>query len=410
MTITDTAHRPSHVPDDLVVDYDVFGTMSIPEALELAAGWRASGREVLWTDRNGGHWIVIKAADIRSGLTDPTEFDSHSRGVKLTYVSGRESMVPIELDGQEHADFRRVLNPLFAPARVRLLEADVRRIANELLDPIVASGRCEVVSEFARPLASSLFLSLVDWPLDDRQQLEEWVEHELNGIPGQTEEQNRATQMAAVAEITTYCQAQLARRREAPGEDMTSVLMAADVGGAPIQELRLVNMLLLLMVAGLDTTQSVYSQSTRVLASDPEKQALVRSHPDQTVAIVEELLRIVGPAGPNRSALRDTTLGGVEVRAGDRVHFMVQAGNRDPAEFVDPDQVVFDRDVNRHMTFGLGPHKCIGASLARVVLAAALQEFHRRVPQYRLVDSSSHLGGVWGMNSVIVEFDVPSGD
>jgi cytochrome P450 len=181
---------------------------------------------------------------------------------------------------------------------------------------------------------------------------------------------------------------------------MTTMLMGATVFGEPIPENRLIGVLLLLMIAGLDTTQSAISQSIEELAVQQERQRELRANPDRIPMMTEELLRWTAPAGPYRSAVRDTELGGVTMKKGDRVNFMVQVANRDPAEFEAPQTVDLDREVNRHMAFGLGPHKCIGAALARTVLTAALDEFHAAIPTYSLADSSSHLGGVWGMNGV----------
>ena len=170
---------------------------------------------------------------------------------------------------------------------------------------------------------------------------------------------------------------------------------------------RLIGVLMLLMIAGLDTTQSVTSQGIAALAADPVKQEYVRTHANELPMIIEEILRYTGPAGPNRAAVRETELAGVTIKVGDRVNFLVPVANRDPSEFDEPGDLDFDREVNRHMTFGLGPHKCIGAALARVVLIEAFDQFHRRLPDYHLAQSASHLGGVWGMNEVVIEWDVP---
>lgn len=397
--------RPSHVPENLVVDFDVFGNLQIHEVQELALQWRAEKGPIVWTPHHGGCWIVIGAEEVRQGLTDITIFDSASRGVKLAAIDKRERLIPIELDGPEHADYRRLLNPLFAPARTKLLEDDARKVANELLDKIENSGRCDVTSQFARPLASSMFLSLVDWPLDDREQLEHWVELELNGIPGQTMEENQATQAQAMADIAGYCMEQIKLRQAEPRDDMTMMLMNAEIDGEKLPEKELVGLLMLLMIAGLDTTQSVTSQGIESFALDPSRQEYLREDPSRIPMIIEEVLRWTGPAGPYRAAVRDTELAGVTIKKGDRINFMSQVANRDPKEFDNPDQIDFERDVNRHMTFGLGPHKCIGAALARVILHSAFDEFHRRIPTYRLVDASSHLGGVWGMDKVVIEWD-----
>jgi cytochrome P450 len=397
--------RPGHVPDELVVDYDVFGGGSIDEALAQAEQWRAEKGGIVWSDRYGGHWIVLSAKGIRQGLTDPAVFDSASRGVKLLYIEGREPMVPIELDGPEHAGIRKVLNPLFAPARMRLIDDAARQLCRQFLDSIVGAPSCDVVSDYARPLASAMFLSLVDWPQEDRLQLERLVDRELNGIPGAPESESIAAQVEAINEISAYCRQQLDLRRGDQRDDMTSTLMNATVDGQAIPENRLVAMLLLLMVAGLDTTQSVFSRTIEWLGQDPARQEALRAEPERIPLLIEEMLRMHAPAGPFRAARQDTELAGISMKAGDRLYFMVQAGNRDAQEFDDPFVIDPDREVNRHMAFGLGPHKCIGAAMARVVLNAALDEFHRRLPPYRLVSSASHLGGVWGMLSVRVEFE-----
>jgi cytochrome P450 len=185
---------------------------------------------------------------------------------------------------------------------------------------------------------------------------------------------------------------------------MTSAVVQAEIDGKPIPERELLGMLVLLMIAGLDTTQSVTSRSIRHLAEHPADQDFTRANPGH-LSVTEELLRFGAPAGPNRTAVTDTEVEGVTIRKGDRVHCMIQAANRDTAEFDHPAVVDFTREVNRHMTFGLGPHKCIGASLARVVVGAALDEWHTSIPRYTLASSTSHVGGVWGLDTVRVEFE-----
>jgi cytochrome P450 len=397
--------RPVHVPDHLVVDYDAFSVTSIDEALALAEKWREFG-PVLWTDHNSGHWIVVSSAGCRQVLTNPALFNSSSgTGVALV-VADREPYIPLELDGAGHRNYRRAINPLFAPARVNLLGSDVRSIAASLLEKIAVNGHCEVVHEYARPLASSMFLRLMDWPLEDREMLEEWVERELNGVPGASPEEQRRVKVEALTAMAEYTRTKLHERRANPSDDMTSAIVESTVEGEPIPDDMLVNMLSLLMIAGLDTTQSVTSRSIEQLGADPYLQEFVRTNPDQMPTIVEELLRFGAPAGPNRTAVIDTEVEGMAISAGERVHCMVAAGNRDDGEFAHPEIIDFAREVNRHMTFGLGPHKCIGASLARVVVGAALDELHKALPSYTLVSSSSHLGGVWGMDAVNIEFAV----
>ncbi|MCW2494474.1 cytochrome P450 [Jatrophihabitans sp.] len=398
--------RPAHVPEDLVVDFDTLGDLKIDEMHARARGWRADKGSVVWTDHNGGYWVVLGAAEFRRGLIETETFNSASRGIKLVDIEDREVLVPIELDGPEHTQYRRVLNPFFAPRRMRVLEEQVRKVARDLLAGIAPKGRCDVVTEYARPLASSMFLSLVDWPLEDREILERLVSLQVNGMPGKSPEENQRIQTDALHELAAYCERQITSRRENPRDDLTTQLINATVDGEPIPDSRLVAGIMPTLVAGgLDTTQSVTSQTIRLFAEDPSRQDYLREDGTRLHGVVEEILRYAAPVGPLRAAIQDTELAGVSIKSGDRLHFMSQLANRDPAEFDDPAELHLDRESNRHLSFGLGPHRCIGAALGRVVLAVAIEEFHLAIPTYHLVHSDSQLGAVWSMRSVIVEWD-----
>jgi cytochrome P450 len=397
--------RPAHVPEHLVVDYDNLGDQRIDAVQEAARSWRAEKGPVVWSDHNDGYWIVLGAAEVRRGLIETDTFDSASRGIKMVTIEGRDALIPNELDGTEHTQYRRLLNPFFAPRRMRLLEEQVRKAARDLLAPTTPAGSCDVVTDFARPLASSMFLSLVDWPLEDRETLERLVTLQVNGIPGRPPEENQRIQTEALHELAAYCEHQVTSRRENPRDDLTTQLINATIEGESVPEDRLLGMLPPMVAGGLDTTQSVTSQTIRQFAENPEQQDYLRADSSRIPGIVEEILRFHAPVGPLRAAIRDTELAGTQIKAGDRVHFMSQLANRDPEEFDGADELRMDRESNRHMSFGLGPHRCIGAALARVVLAVALEEFHAAVPTYRLVSSDSQLGAVWSMKTVVVEWD-----
>lgn len=294
-------NRPAHVLDELVVDYDGLGDLSIDEMLAQVEEWRQLG-PVLWTDRNDGHWLVTSSEACRRVLTNPALFSSSSNGVSLAVVE-RDRTIPLELDGAEHRAYRRAINPLFAPARVQLLDEEIRGVARSLLAGIRPNRECEVVAEYARPLASSMFLGLVDWPLSDRDRLEHWVEIYLNGFPGATAEEVRQAKIEAHTQISNYCRSKVAERRAHPGDDMTSAVIRTKIDGRSIPEQELVGMLVLLMIAGLDTTQSVTSRSIGHLAAHGDHQDFVRANPDQIPMMVEELLRFGAQARTARRSL-----------------------------------------------------------------------------------------------------------
>ncbi|WP_344456360.1 cytochrome P450 [Actinocorallia aurantiaca] len=395
--------RPDHVPADLVVDFNAFSGDSIEQALEKAESWRRLG-PVVWTDHNGGHWVITSHAGVRQVLSDAARFSSAQprKGVTLVEVD-RELHVPIEMDGDEHRQYRRLLIPLFSPRRVQQMQDTIRDVARSLIAGFGERGSCEVVAEYARPLASSMFLGMLDWPLKDREMLEHLAELQLNGPANATQEERAAAKLDAGNQIAQYVRDRVAERRSGvkATEDMTSVIIDSTLDdGAPIPENKLVALLRLLMIAGLDTTQSVLSQSLAYLGEHPEAQEYLRTHPEEIPAIVEEFLRMGAPAMPSRTATADTEVEGVRIAKGDTVHCLIAAANHDAAEYDQPDIAVFTRAVNRHVAFSVGPHKCIGAPLARVVLAAALEEFHRAVASYSVVAAQSHSGAVWGMNRV----------
>jgi cytochrome P450 len=396
--------RPAHVPAELVVEYNAFSGEPIEEQMEKAEQWRALG-PVVWSDSNGGHWIVLSIDGVRDVTGRPGIFSSAEprKGITLVQVD-RDLHIPIELDGDVHRQYRKILVPLFSPRRVQLLEESAREIARDQLTNFVSSGRCSVVDDYARPIASAMFMRLMDWPLADCHRLEELADLQLNGRPGATQEELGATKLEANRQIDEYCRERIAERSAALADDMTSVLIQSTLAdGEPVPAGQLVRLLRLLMIAGLDTTQSVMSQSIAYLGRHADAQEYVRTHRDDMAAIVEELLRWNTPAMPNRTATADTEICGVPIRAGDTVHCLLSAANRDRGLVENPWTVDFTRTVNRHVAFSGGPHKCIGGPLARVILGAALDEFHQAVSSYRVREAESHTGAVWGMTRVVVD-------
>ncbi|GAA4474953.1 cytochrome P450 [Rhodococcus olei] len=393
--------RPAHVPAHLVVDYEAFGTEAPEELMAQVEQWRAIG-PVVWTDRNGGHWVVISEPGVRTVLEDTQSFISSAPGRGVTLITSERPLhVPIEMDGAEHREYRKILMPLFSPGRVQLLQDTVRELCRALIDEIAARGECDVVTDFARPIASTMFLQMVDWPLEDRFQLEAWVEQSLNGRPGASLEELGRLKVEALASMAEYAEARIDERRGGSRDDMTTTIMNATLrSGDPIPDDKLVRMMVLLLLAGLDTTQSVLSRSLDFLGTHPEQQAQVRAAGADLTQTVEELVRYHTPAVPNRTAVSDKEIEGVLIKAGDTVQCLLGAANRDGGAFADPLTVDFDRPINRHVAFSAGPHKCIGSALARIILSVALEEFHKSFSDYRVVESQGHIGSVWGMNSV----------
>jgi cytochrome P450 len=394
--------RPSHIPVDLVIGFDAFETSTIDSMLTRAESWRERG-PVLWTDQNHGHWVVLGASEARRVLTDQEFFSSAvpNKGVTGLLPVERAPQVPVEMDGAEHRSYRKLLIPLFSPRRMRLLDEEIRVLARQLIAQFVDRGSCDIVADYARPMVSAMFLRLMDWPAADRLHLERLTSLEIDGGSGTPEERATMKQRANLL-MNEYVQDRIAEHRGSTDPaDVTAALVHSTVDGEPISEPNLLGLLRLLMIGGLDTTQSVLSQTITYLASRPQLQDTVRSEPKALPEIVEECLRLHPAALISRTAVRDIDLGNAPIRSGDVVLPLFPAINRDPAEFPEPTRLESERpNGHQHLTFGAGAHMCIGAPLARTVLVAAIDEFHRAISAYRVTNAESHIGLVWAMNRV----------
>jgi cytochrome P450 len=248
---------------------------------------------------------------------------------------------------------------------------------------------------------------MMGWPVEDAEMFHGWVNTMLENAG---DEANLDRMIEARDQLTTYMLGIIADRRPNPRDDFTTLLVNATIDGVAVSDADLLSLFRLLLVAGLDTVQSVLGQSIMYMAEHPDFRKEMMEDPDPEVlpTAVEELLRWSAPAQPVRVAAVDAEIGGVKIERGELVHCPVMAANRDPKYFPDPDTPRLDReDPKPHMTFGIGPHRCLGSHIARVELKAAFQEWHRRIPEYRLAPDgigSWRLGGVWGLERLDLEF------
>jgi cytochrome P450 len=192
-------------------------------------------------------------------------------------------------------------------------------------------------------------------------------------------------------------------------DDVTSVLMNAQIEGETLGEDELLNVFKLMMTAGLGTVQSVLAQSIVYFARNPEQWDAMFEDPALLDAAIEELLRVSSPAVPTRTVTDDSVVvGDLELPKGERVHMPLAAANRDPKYYPDPDRVDFRRPAKPHLSFGLGPHRCLGVHLARLELRVGLTELHRRLPHFELAPGTTpteHVGLAWAMENVHLRFE-----
>jgi cytochrome P450 len=294
-------------------------------------------------------------------------------------------LIPLEIDGEDHKKWRRLLDPLFAPKQVAPLEESVRQLAGELIDRFLPRGETELYEAFCVPLPCLTFLRLVGAPIAD---LDFFLDFK-DGIvhpEGQTVDEMNANMALAGGKLLEYFVGFLAERRSETEEknDIIAVLLRSKVDGEPITELELLNILFLLMFAGLDTVTGSMSCIFAWLGQHPEERDRLAADPSLIPAAVEELLRYESPVpSGQRFATEDIDLGdGLVIKAGEPIHAIWAAANLDPTTYDDPLRVDFARGRTSHIVFASGTHRCLGSHLARLELRIAVEELLSRIPDY----------------------------
>lgn len=408
-TIEPTTTDPA--PAALTVDFDVYdAALASPVDVmpERVAELAAKG-PIVYSTAHGGHWVVTHYDVIHQILTDAETFSSYPNNLVTPADFGR--FIPLELDPPEHTAYRHALQPLFSPQRMKKLGDDIRTQVNELIDVFAPTGEAEFISAFAHELPARVFLSLMDWPVSDAPMFTEATDAVLFGKPGGTKEESDQAMMMAAMTVAGYFNNVIAERRANPGEDATSKLINTEVefddGKRLLNDEELFRMFFLLLMGGLHTVQGSLAWTVWHLSRNPEQRAALIADPTLVPKAVEEILRIEAAVVPGRRATRDVEIGGVQIAKDDQLILMLCGANRDLKQFADPHTLDINRHPNRHLSFGAGVHRCLGSHLGRIELTIALEELHRRIPDYRLVEGDPptwHSTQVRGCQRIPIQF------
>lgn len=329
----------------------------------------------------GGFGVTIaRYKDVQAALKHPEIFSSKD----VVQIGNNVPLLPLSVDPPDHAKYRRLLDPQFSPRHMAVLEPEVRKLVNEVIDGFIASGTCDFHADFATPVPSTIFLAFTGLPQEDLPQFLRWRDDTIRPH-GKTAEETEAKRHAAGQAIEAYFVAKLAEKEAEPDDRLLTAIAHGEVDGRPLTDDEKLGMTHLLLLGGLDTVTATLDCMIVYLAEHPDRRKALVDDPSLMPAAVEELLRHQTPVMMlPRIVTEDTEVDGVAIQAGDSVTLLIGAANVDEAEFDDAEEVKFDRDANRHLAFGGGPHRCLGSHLARLELRVALEEFHRRVPDYRL--------------------------
>ena len=294
-------------------------------------------------------------------------------------------------DGGDHRRLRRLVSKAFTPRMVEQLRPRVQEVADALLDRVAERGRMELVDDFAFPLPITVIAELLGIPTEDQGRFRAWSNSFV--LPPMTPELQE--QLARhTDEFVAYLDDLFARRRAESREDLVSALVRAEDEGDHLSQNELSSMVVLLIVAGHETTVSLITNATLSLLSNPDQLAELRADPSLMPSAVEELLRYDSPVERTitRWVAADSELGGQTLRRGDLVIAVVGSANRDDAQFPDPDMLHLRRETaGKHVGFGRGPHYCLGAPLARLETEIALETLFRRLPNLTLAIAEDDL-------------------
>lgn len=334
--------------------------------------------------------IVSRYEDVVWVLRHPEVFSSAPEAVN---IGQEQKLIPLQVDPPEHAKYRRLLDPEFAPKRMNALEDDARTLVNSLLDTFVDKGECDFHEEFATPLPSGMFLALMGLPMSDLPMFLRWRDDTIRpDVPADDFEAAMAVRERVGHEITSYFEEMIEERRHNPDDTMLTRIAHGEVEDRPLTREETLGICHLLLLGGLDTVTATLDCAFAYLAQNPEHRRSIIDDPSLAIPAVEELLRRESPVMMVvRVVKEDCELAGVQLHARDHATILIGSANADDSEFAEPAGCDFDREANRHLAFGGGPHRCLGSNLARVELRVALQEWHRRIPDYRIADGAKLL-------------------
>jgi cytochrome P450 len=372
-----TAHPPV---TDWVHDFDHTDPRWTENPFPIWDEMRSAG-PVVHTDRFLGCYMPTTYEAVRQIAHDTEHFSSRRIIVRdVRPEVARNAAPPITSDPPEHKPAKQLLLPPFTPDAMKKLEPRVRAICNELIDGFIADGKCDAAARYTKHIPVRAIAHMLGIPESDSDLFIRWIHMVLElGIKDQS------VLVQAVEEMTGYFTGHIEARKERPTDDLISYLMnARGKDGQPLEDSHVLGSLRLLLIAGIDTTWSAIGASLWHLAKTPDDRNRLIAEPGLMPMAVEELLRAYSPVTMAREVMKETTIEGCPVKPGNMVLLSFPAANRDPAAFPDADKVVLDRRENRHAAFGLGIHRCVGSNLARMEMTVAIEEWLKRIPDFRL--------------------------
>ena len=348
---------------------------------------------VAHTNRFLGVYLPTTYEAVKEISYDTEHFSSRRVVVRNARPEPPPPAPPITSDPPVHKHAKQILVPPFTPDAVKKLEPRLRAICNELIDGFINEKGCDAAARYTKYIPTRAVTNMLGVPEKDGELFIKWI-HEMLELGLHDDD----AVMRAIREMVAYFADQIEARKKHPTDDLISTLMnARGENGQPLTDMHVQGALRLLLVASIDTTWSAIGSSLWHLAQTPADRARLIAEPKLLPTAIEEFLRAFSPANSGREVMKETTVSGCPMKPGNMVLLAFPAANRDPAVFPQADKVIIDRKENRHLAFGVGIHRCVGAHLARMEMTVAIEEWLKRIPDFRL-DPSGEIK--WSEGSV----------
>lgn len=371
-----SGHRPEHVPQERVVDFDFFNIKPVDG--DIHRGWKKlhDGPEIFWTPHNGGHWVATRAVDLEEMYKNYELFSSHHMAIPVAGMSDLP-IHPVDADPPVHTAYRNLMAPAFTPKVVNGLGVKARSLTVSLIESFYARGSCEFVLDFSKHMPIGIFLTMTGLPEEDAKML-------LPLIDAKTRNADPQVQLDVWNQVVAYVEGKVKLRREQPGDDILTRFVQGKINGELISHRHAVGMSVLAMFAGLDTIVASLGFVIRFLALNPGHRKQLIDEPALIPDAVEELLRRFSVVSDARMITKDINYKGVSFRKGDMILLPTMLHGLDERRFPDPLTVDFKRADKFHLAFGAGVHRCIGSLLARTELRVLLEEWLPRIPDFSI--------------------------
>ena len=348
-----------------------------------------------------GAWVPRTYKELQQIYQDTDHFTVRGTSQFAQMIGEEWFSIPHEADPPLHSKYRLLLNPMFAPKYIARLEDRIRQFAHDLLLELKPKGECDFVSDFAFEFPIRVFLELMGMPQEDMATFLEW-EHAI------LRSDSAEPVAAAMKKITEYLSQQCEDRRKNPRDDLISLAVQSEIDGRKLTDDELKGVCFNLFVGGLDTVSTNMSNHFRHLAEFPEDQEFLRQNPDRISDAIDEMMRAYAAVTTIRLCKQDTEIGGVTIKQFDMVMMPTHLAANDPEAFANPEIVDFARKP-RHVSFGYGPHLCIGMHLARREMKIAMEEALAILPRFTIKPGAqidSFCSGIIGPLTLPLVWDV----